>query len=249
MKDVIILGAGVGSRLRPLTDAIPKLLVEVSGKTILGRALEVLLPSNEVRSITIVVGYRGDQIESAVRDLSSKIKIVRNHSYEQTNNMHSLYLALATLDMKHDVVIMNGDCVYDPAVLGEAIEGSGDAIFADSAYPVNDESMHVDVDANGIIRGIAKPPQMKSTPVGGLVVSIDLYRLSAQQLPDLYDIIDNFQSRGARQQWTELALDDLLRKKASSDAAIRAADISGKMWMEIDNNDDLERANVRFQGI
>ena len=249
MKDVIILGAGVGSRLRPLTDSIPKLLVEVSGKTILGRALEVLLPSPEVRSVTIVVGYRGDQIESAVRDLSSKIRIVRNHSYEQTNNMHSLYLALATLDMKHDVVIMNGDCVYDPSVLSAAISGEGDAIFADGAYPVNDESMHVDVDANGIIRGIAKPPQMTSMPIGELVVSIDLYRLSAQQLPDFYGIIDTFQSRGARQQWTELALDDLLRNKARTNSAIKATDIGGKMWMEIDNNDDLEKANVRFQGI
>ena len=249
MKDVVILGAGVGSRLRPLTDSIPKLLVEVSGKTIMDRALEVLLPSDQVNSVTIVVGYRGDQIETAVRDLSPKIKIVRNHSYENTNNMHSLYLALATLDMKRDLVIMNGDCVYDPLVLREAIHGNGDAIFADSAYPNNDESMHIDVDANGVIRGIAKPLQMKGTPVGELVVSIDLYRLSAQQLPDLYDILDDYQNRGERQQWTELALDILISNKAQGSSAIRPADIGGKMWMEIDNNDDLEKANVRFQGI
>lgn len=249
MKDVVILGAGVGSRLRPLTDSIPKLLVEVSGKTILGRALEVLLPSDQVNSVTIVVGYRGDQIESSVRDLSPKIRIVRNHSYEDTNNMHSLYLALATLDMKRDLIIMNGDCVYDPSVLCEAINGTGDVIFADSAYPVNDESMHIDVDTNGVIRGIAKPLQMKGTPIGELIVSIDLYRLSAQQLPDLYQIIDDYQSRGARQQWTELALDSLIINKAEGSYAIRPADISGKMWMEIDNNDDLEKANARFQSI
>jgi choline kinase len=249
MKDVVILGAGVGSRLRPLTDAIPKLLVEVSGKPILHRALEVLIPSDEVRSVTIVVGYRGDQIEAATKDLSPKIKIVRNHSYEQTNNMHSLYLALATLDMKCDVVIMNGDCVYDPAVLREAINGHGDAIFTDSAYPNNDESMHVDINTNGAICGIAKPMQMKDAPIGTLVVSIDLYRLSVAQLPDFYDIIDNFQSDGARQQWTELALDRLLCAKAKTTTPITATDIDGKMWMEIDNNEDLEKANVRFQGI
>jgi len=247
MKDIIILGAGLGSRLRPITDTTPKLLIPVSGRTILRRSLDVLIKDDNVNSITIVTGYLSEKIEKAVHNLSKKISTIRNHSYKNTNNMHSLYLAFSAIDMRNDVIIMNGDCVYDPSILQDVINGEGSTIISDKSYPINDESMHIDVDNNGNIRGIAKIHQMNDSPLGDLIVSIDLYRIGKNNLAGLYEILENFQSRASRNEWTELALDILIKKLVRDDRPIQPTDINGKIWMEIDNHSDLEKANALFQ--
>jgi len=241
MKDVIILGAGVGSRLRPLTNDVPKLLVTVAGKTILDRALDVLDADSNVETITVVLGYKSSSVREKLSG-RSKVRLVYNHSFAQTNNMHSLHLALSTLSLKNDVVLMNGDCVYEPSVLKEAASATGNHIFADSAYPINDESMKIDIAETGAISAIAKKLSFSGSPM----VSIDLYAMDAATAKSFYHVIDGFQSKAIRDQWVEVALDSLLKQP---ETVFTPKDINGRKWMEIDNHDDLEAANARFQAI
>jgi len=89
----VILAAGVSSRLRPLTDLVPKCLLELGGRSILGMTLANLV-ANGISDIVIVTGYREDQIRGFVRDTFPGLNVgfVRNDRFETTNNSYSLWL-------------------------------------------------------------------------------------------------------------------------------------------------------------
>ena len=87
----VLLAAGQATRLRPLTDDRPKCLLEVGGETILTRAVRILADSGCDR-FTVVDGYRGDMIRSALgaRFPRLEVRYVRNHDFAVTNNAWSL---------------------------------------------------------------------------------------------------------------------------------------------------------------
>ncbi len=111
---LFILAAGKGDRLWPLTRNTPKSLIDFGdGTTILERQLENALQSGLFSEIDIVTGYKSEQIEAKLKDLSADIPIntIFNPVYELTNNLISLWAAhLAMLDQ--DFMVTNGDNIY-----------------------------------------------------------------------------------------------------------------------------------------
>lgn len=89
----VILAAGVGSRLRPLTNSKPKCLVKVCGQTLLDFQLEAYRRVG-VEEVVMVTGYHGEQIARHLRHVKQpRIRVVENADFESTNNMYSLGLA------------------------------------------------------------------------------------------------------------------------------------------------------------
>ena len=105
MTRALILAAGQGTRLRPLTNDKPKCLVPLLGKSLLERQVDTLKKSG-VTNIHIATGYRSDQIESL--GFSTTI----NPRFAETNMVETLFSALAFIQQKGDLIIAYGDIVY-----------------------------------------------------------------------------------------------------------------------------------------
>ncbi len=117
----IILAAGQGTRLRPITDEIPKCMVEVNSKPMLNWQLDTL-QSVGIENIIVVTGYK----ESKIND--SRIKKVFNEDYASTNMIYSLFCAEEYI--KGNVIITYGDIIYSKEVLKKLIEDERDIVIA-----------------------------------------------------------------------------------------------------------------------
>jgi len=106
----VILAAGQGVRLRPLTDHKPKCLVEVAGKSLLDHQLTVLRAAG-VADINVVAGYRADQLNRV--DFTRHL----NERYAETNMVSTLFAAKSLMTGESDLIISYGDIVYELHVL------------------------------------------------------------------------------------------------------------------------------------
>lgn len=128
VRRAIIMAAGIGSRLRPITLHTPKPLVKVHGVRMIDTVLRGLLEQG-ITEIYIVVGYRKEQFAELKRDYP-QIKLIENPYYAECNNISSLFAAREHLE---DAMILDGDLIIrNPAVLSPAFERSGyNAIWTD----------------------------------------------------------------------------------------------------------------------
>lgn len=234
MKDVIILAAGVGSRLRPLTDKIPKTMVSVKGDTIINRLLRQIQCSSQDCKTHVVVGYRYKQIDQHLKEQGHSCQLVVNENYATTNNMYSLHLAMSEIEDSNGLVIINADCVYDEEIVHAMLETEHSKIAVDTTN-FFDESMKVEV-KDQAIRGISKKYQNKPDTC----VSIDIYSFDAVHKRKLNDIVSKTIESGELNHWTEVAIDTLVHDLSTQ---VTTFDIGNKKWVEIDDHSDLAKAN------
>ena len=231
----LILAAGYGSRLAPLTDTIPKSLVPVNGKPILFKQLENLY-ENGVTDITVISGYRANMLEAAVHDRFRDVNIIESVDYRATNNMYSAYLARETM-AGSDFLMMNADVFMDSSVIRTLLDfDAPNAIVTDIGFYL-EESMKVIEDADGRLTHISK----QISPEQALGASIDVYRFSPEAGAAFFDkCADYIENKKELKLWSEVALDGIL-----SQVAFRACPLNGR-WFEIDNHDDLAAAERIF---
>ena len=235
---VIILAAGVGSRLRPLTDRMPKCLVPVADRPVLGWQLEAFLAAGASR-ITVVAGYRSDDVIEFCRPYGSKVRVLVNSAYETTNNMVSLRLGLSD-QQGLPTVVSNGDVVFDPLIALSMMSGDDADLIAVQGGRYIEESMKVVADTDGRVRELSK----KIPPERAYGVSIDLYRFSPTGIRAVCDAADAFIDReGQTNLWTEAAIDAAL-----PEFDMRMFEIGNRPWIEIDNGDDLAEGERLFAG-
>ncbi|AMW16053.1 HAD-IIA family hydrolase [Glaesserella parasuis] len=234
----VILAAGIGSRLRPMTDDKPKCLVKVSGKPMLEYQLDAYRMAG-IKDIVIVIGYKGEHIERYCRYINDlNITIIKNEEYEETNNMYSLYLAKEHLQGE-PFILNNADLVIEKEIIANMLAAKEDNLVAVDVGLYNDESMKIICDSEGYIRDISKKiPQDRA--VG---CSIDFYKISHQISTLLFKEITETIEEGNRKNWTEVALQRIFQRK---DVLFSVLNISKYKWVEIDNCDDLALADMYF---
>lgn len=233
----IILAAGRGKRLRPLTDKVPKCLLEVANIPLIEYQIRNLL-ENGIEDIVICAGYKRGKIKIFCQKIfpSVNIKIVENADFLDTNNMYSLYLCRQYLD--RDIILMNGDVIFDEAIIRKLRSESDSCVCVDRKVYAG-ESMKIVVE-KGFVRDISKA----ISPAKSYGVSIDVYKINEKDLAilnlNLQRIIEVEEKLN---QWTEVLLQKLFQK---GEVLAKPLDIGNSKWVEIDTYDDLNAAEQIF---
>lgn len=120
MTNAILLSAGRGKRLAPLTDSRPKCLLNVAGRTILEWQLRALAAAG-VEHVTVVTGFKGETIETAIKLTAPPITVecLHNPFYDVADNIGSCWVARDLFT--DDTVLINGDTLFDPRVLSRVL--------------------------------------------------------------------------------------------------------------------------------
>jgi choline kinase len=236
----IVLAAGVGSRLRPLTDTLPKCLVSLGRETILGRMVRLLV-LHGAREIVVATGYREPQVREALARVPVPVHFAPCPDYATTQNVVSLHRALARVSAGHDVLKVDGDVALDGALLARLLEADGEAAaLVDTSPAPPTEAMKVTV-AGGDITRFGKT--LAADSAAG--ESIGVERFTAPTVPRLFAAMAQAVTDGRTDVYYEDVYNSLIGEGRLRMAAVPTA---GLRWHEIDDLDDLMRARAAFGG-
>lgn len=233
----VILAAGIGSRLAPLTNDRPKVLVEVAGRSFLTRQLELLatagIPS---RDVVVVGGYRIDRLREALAAGGHACQVVVNDRYEPWNNFYSLLVARDAL-AGHDFLQLDGDVLLDGKLLPRVAAAPGEAVLAvDCRGELDEETMKVQL-AGGRVTAISK----KLPPARCVGEYIGVTKLSAAVAHQVFDELAKFPAENLTHEYYEHAFHRLI---GAGRVSFGIVDVHDCTVLEIDNALDLQRAEA-----
>ena len=242
IETAIILAAGLGARLNPLTSTMPKCLVEINGISILENALANLERSG-IEETVVVVGYLKNEIMARFGSQHGQMKItyIENKIYNKTNNMYSLWLARKHLEK--GVIWMDGDIFFEEKILKRVLGFDG----ALSCWAVDDFTEEMD-------------GALLTAERNGRVTNIEIVRLKSKRYKNIFfksgGILKMSEKMGVLfSRWLTNDVEkgntniycDVVLAKHLSEYPIYICDIEGLKWCEIDTHDDLERARRIFK--
>lgn len=236
----VILSAGVGSRIRPLTDNTPKSLLKVGGKAILERMIDNLI-AVEIKEIAIVTGYLEDQIKDFVAknypDLN--VTFIRNDVYDQTNTAYSLNLTKDFVG-DDDFIKFDADVVFEREVLVRLINSyPNSSLCIDKNIHLDKEEVKVITKEGDRVLQVGKkldPTQSKGESVGIEKITKDAGKVLFEELAEVLS------DPTKQQEYYDDSYTTLIEKGLP----FYAVDITGLKWVEVDIHRDFKRANSLF---
>ena len=241
IDNAIILIAGMGTRLKPMTDHMPKCLTEIHGKTILENAL-THLEKTGVKETVLVVGYLGNKVMEKIGSQFGGMKItyIENKVYDKTNNMYSLWLAREYL--KKDVIWMDGDVFFEEEILNRILnfDKTKSCWVVDNFTEEFDGAM-LTADGNERITDLEIIREKSGKYRNLFFKSAGILRLT----PEFGNLFSKWLDEDVIAGNVNIYC-DLVLAKHFREIPIYIHNINGLKWAEIDNLEDLKRAERIF---
>ena len=239
----LILAAGFGKRLQPITNTIPKSMVEVNGTPLLINALNNLT-SLGIKDIGIVVGHMADYIKEhiGIEYNGAKISYYENPRYLETNNVVSLYKASNFCD--DDMLMLECDIYYHNDLIKSLLNGQGDCSILVS--PFNPQTMDgsvIRVENDKALELILGKWQRDDFDYSSTRKTVNMYRFTKDFAQKYISLIKWYVENMGEQSYYEKVLGSMLYLK---EIDARIVEVPENTWCEIDDADDLARARSRF---
>lgn len=237
MRKAIILSAGQGKRLLPLTESRPKCLLDVAGKSMLEWQARSLA-ANGIDEAVVVAGFAADTVEAAVAGMHVPnlcLRTLFNPFHGVADNIASCFVAAA--EMQGEFLLLNGDTLFEPEVLARLLRqaGGGITVTIDRKAAYDDDDMKVRLDGNRLAAiGKGLPPQSVHAESIGLLA----FRGGGGRLFSA-EIERQLRMPGGLRLWYLSVIDAL-----AAAHHVRVVSVEGLDWGEVDVPADLERAEI-----
>ena len=235
----IILAAGRGSRLLPLTTDLPKCLLPIGNTTVLGMQLDTLF-ANGVKTATVITGFNAHMVEAEIsaRKSGPKVKTLFNPFFQVADNLASCWMARKS--MKRDFLLINGDTLFTPELLQTILAApkSDIAVTIDQKGYYDGDDMKVTLDGTRLTQ-IGKTLPLTEThgeSIGMLRFMNEGSKIFRGELNRL------MRTRDGTKSWFLSAIHGL----AQSGQHINTINIKGADWSELDTPEDYEVCRQLF---
>lgn len=236
IQKAIVLSAGQGKRLLPLTERRPKCLLPLNGRTLIEWQI-ASLAANGVHDVTVVTGFHGEAVEAALRTRPEdgvRVRFVFNPFFEVADNVGSCYMARQHM-LEGDFVLLNGDTLFHPHLFAQAREQARGPISVTvdrkDGYDADDMKVHHDGE-HLLAIGKTLPQELSDAEsIGMLFFKDEGANLFSAALESALRRPEGLKS------WYLGVIDTLARN-----GHVRIAPIQGQEWCEVDYPKDLAAA-------
>lgn len=230
----IILAAGMGKRLKQLTQNNTKCMVKVNGIPMINRTLSQL-DRLSLSRIVIVVGYEGEKLTGHIRtlDVKTPVVFVENPIYNKTNNIYSLFLAKDYL-LKEDTLLLESDVIFQDSVLDCLMEDPRDSLALVAKYEAWMDGTCVRLSEQDDIIDMISKKQFRFSEIEDYYKTVNLYKFSREFSRTHYvPFLEAYTKALGNNEYYEQVLKVLV---ALDDPGIKAKRLSpDQKWYEIDD--------------
>ncbi len=229
----IILSAGRGSRLFPLTEAKPKCLLPVAGTTVLGRQLDVLEAAGITEAV-VVTGFMSALVEELVAKRSGPmtVRTFYNPFYQVADNLASCWMVRE--EMNDDFLLINGDTLFEEALLADVLNSPANPIQVtiNKVDEYDSDDMKVTLDGTRLT-AIGKTLIPERTDAE----SIGMLRFMGEGRQMYRDKLEQIMRTPEGVQWWFLKAIDAIAKTTGQ---VQTFEITGRSWQELDTMEDYD---------
>ena len=240
----LILAAGMGKRLKELTQNNTKCMIKVNGVTLIERMLRQLDSLNLTR-VVIVVGYEGQKLIDFISTLDIKTEIcyVDNPIYDKTNNIYSLALAKEYL-LIEDTLLLESDLIFEDSLLKTLVSDPRDTLALVDKYESWMDGTVIKVDAEDNIIDFVPGKKFVFVDIQEYYKTVNIYKFSRHFSETHYvPFLDAYSKALGNNEYYEQVLRVITML---DDPQIKAKRLEGQLWYEIDDIQDLDIASSIF---
>lgn len=240
----LILAAGMGKRLKDLTQNNTKCMVKVNGVTLIERMLRQL-DALELSRVVIVVGYEGQKLIDYIKTLNIKTPIVfvDNPIYDKTNNIYSLALAKDYM-LEDNTLLLESDLIFEDRVLKALLDDPRETLALVDKYEAWMDGTCITIGEDDTIERFIPGKKLVFEEIGDYYKTVNIYKFSKHFSETHYvPFLDAYSKALGNNEYYEQVLRVITML---DEPEIKAKKLSGQLWYEIDDIQDLDIASSMF---